>query len=675
MIIQIIRGLLLAFYYVRGSIAWDSVVELTREVNYGWLLRVVHSNTASFVFVVLFVHFLRGLLQSSFYLIGPWLRGWVIMLLTIAAAFLGYVLPWGQMSFWGATVIINLLRVLPIGKILVIWLWGGFYVRVFTCSFFYAAHFLVPFVVIIVVMIHLVILHFSGSTTPSALSRAIKMKFMHLFLYKDGVNLILIWFIWIWALSSPDWRADPVNFVPSDLSRSPIHIQPEWYFLHLYAVLRSIPNKLGGLIGFVIAIIILRVLSLVESKQSLSRLVVFPTLIWWFISFNLVLIWLGSQPVEDPYIFIGQLITCLYFTRIITVLSYDSIVKLTYQWREFWIANLVVNSLLGCKFYNVALKKLNASPEGVISIFILLEKEMCFYTKVTVFLWSLARLVILLLGMGAVAFVTLMERKILGLTQLRLGPNKVTLLGLLQPMADGIKLLSKFNLRIKFSQFNLFVLSPLILITLFLLLWRWVVPWSGNLMLTKHSSLLYFSILGVGAYAIIITGWRSTRTFSKLGSIRGILQSLSYEVALIVVFVFFLLLIKRFNLFGSSVYSWEMFRSWITLWIILSLIESNRAPFDLVEGESELIRGFNIEIGSLIFVYLFLREYGMVIVIALITRIVIINKMRVLRVVLVFILLLMRSCFPRVRYDSLMRIMWQRVLPVRVFIVYIILYY
>jgi len=345
-ITQIGRGFLLAFYYVRGSLAWDSVVELTREVNYGWLLRVIHSNTASFVFVVLFIHFLRGLLQSSFYLVRPWLRGWAIILLTIAAAFLGYVLPWGQMSFWGATVIINLLRVLPMGKTLVVWLWGGFYVRFFTCRFFYAAHFLVPFIVLALVIIHLVFLHFSGSRAPGALSRSLKIKFSHLFLYKDGVNVIFIWLIWIWALKSPDWRADPVNFIPSDLSRRPIHIQPEWYFLHLYAVLRSIPNKLGGLVGFVIAILILRILSLVSSKQNLSRLSTFPLIMWWFISFNIILIWLGSQPVEDPYIFMGQTMTSLYFLIIFLIISYDFLIKEIQDWREIWIANLVNSPLL-----------------------------------------------------------------------------------------------------------------------------------------------------------------------------------------------------------------------------------------------------------------------------------------------------------------------------------------
>jgi len=319
----------LAFYYVRGTIAWDSVVEITREVNFGWLLRIIHRNTASFVFVILFIHFLRGLIQASFYLRGPWLRGWVIILLTIAAAFLGYVLPWGQISFWGATVIINLLRVLPIGRTLVIWLWGGFYVSFFTCRFFYAAHFLVPFIVLGIAGIHLILLHFRGRRTPGGLTRTIKIKFTHLFLIKDVVNIIILWVILIWALNSPDWSADPVNFVPSDLSSSPIHIQPEWYFLHLYAVLRSIPNKLGGLIGFALAILILRILSLVKSKQRISRLKLYSLIAWWFISFNLILIWLGSQPVEDPYVFIGQTTTILYFLFLFLIIIYDLIVEYT----------------------------------------------------------------------------------------------------------------------------------------------------------------------------------------------------------------------------------------------------------------------------------------------------------------------------------------------------------
>jgi len=334
-VIQIASGILLAFYYVRGTIAWDSVVEITREVNYGWLIRIVHRNTASFVFVVLFLHFFRGVMQSSFYLKGPWISGWIIMLLSIAAAFLGYVLPWAQMSFWGATVIINLLSVLPlIGKQLVIWLWGGFYVSFFTCRFFYAAHFLVPFVVIGIAMIHLVLLHFRGRSTSGSLPSRVKMKFSHLFLYKDLVNLILLWFMLLWLLSFPDWSADPVNFVPSDLSSSPVHIQPEWYFLHLYAVLRSIPNKIGGLIGFVIAILVLSLLALCNSFHILNRFKDYDSLAWSFFSINILLMWLGSQAVEAPYIIIGQTITVLYFMVLAVMLLTDQTVNNGFNWKE-----------------------------------------------------------------------------------------------------------------------------------------------------------------------------------------------------------------------------------------------------------------------------------------------------------------------------------------------------
>jgi NADH:ubiquinone oxidoreductase subunit H len=291
------------------------------------------------------------------------------------------------------------------------------------------------------------------------------------------------------------------------------------------------------------------------------------------------------------------------------------------------------------------------------------------------FIWFFLNIILLLIGIGSVAFVTLLERKILGLRQIRLGPNKVTFSGLLQPVADGVKLLSKYNLRTKVRQYRLFILSPILLILLFIFLWRWIVPWEGNVLLTKHNSLLYFRVLGVGAYAIIITGWRSTRVFSKLGRIRGILQRLSYEVALIIVFLFFLLLIKRFNIFTRfPILRLELFRFWVVLWLILSLIERNRAPFDLLEGESELIRGFNIEIGRLMFVYLFLREYGIVIVMALITNIVVFGSIGLASLVLVVLILLIRRCFPRIRYDSLIRFIWQSILPLRVFIVFIIFY-
>lgn len=324
-VIQVARGFLLACYYVSGSLGWESVIEITREVNRGWLLRLVHRNIASFVFLVLFIHFFRGMLQRSFYLKGPWIRGWIIMVLTIISAFLGYVLPWGQMSFWGATVIINLISILPKGKILVIWLWGGFYVRSFTCRFFYALHFITPFVVLAMAIIHILLLHFSGRTVPGGMRRArvLKTKFSLFFSYKDIVNLCILWLIWIWTLSYPDWSADPVNFVVSDLSTSPLHIQPEWYFLHLYAVLRSIPNKLGGLVGFALALVILVTLCYMTRNQTIAQFTFFNYIIYRFFFSNIILLWLGIQPVEAPFISMGQVTTVLYFSFLFLLFLFD----------------------------------------------------------------------------------------------------------------------------------------------------------------------------------------------------------------------------------------------------------------------------------------------------------------------------------------------------------------
>ena len=323
--IQVASGLILAFCYSSGFLAWSSVVEITREVYAGWLVRSIHRNTASFVFFLIFIHFFRGIIQSSFYLVLPWIRGFVLMLLTIAAAFLGYVLPWGQISFWGATVIINLLRILPYGKILVVWLWGGFYVSAATCRFFFALHYIVPFAVLVVIMVHLFFLHFSGSSSFGGMnySDRLKVKFGLLFSFKDIVNVIFIWVGFLVILGIPDLFSDPVNFLPADLSSSPVHIQPEWYFLHFYAVLRAIPNKVGGLIIFFLAIFIILFFSWIRSELSLSHLFYYDFLAWSFVFFNFLLIWLGSQPVEDPFIWLRQLITLLYFSFFFLLKSLD----------------------------------------------------------------------------------------------------------------------------------------------------------------------------------------------------------------------------------------------------------------------------------------------------------------------------------------------------------------
>jgi len=329
MVVQVLRGFMLSLYYNDSvNYAFYSVRYLILEVENGYEFRFIHARGASLLFFLIFIHIGRAIWYKSYYIVEVWESGTIIFLLMIIVSFLGYVLPWGQISFWGATVITNLLRVLPIGKTLVIWLWGGFYVSSFTCRFFYALHFLLPFLIIGLAIIHLILLHFRGRSTPGTTPTLLKIKFSYFFIYKDIVNLTILWGLLIFLLKSPDWSADPVNFVPSDLSRSPIHIQPEWYFLHLYAVLRSIPNKLGGLIGFSLAILILRSLALSQARHRLHRFDNYDRLAWAFIRINLILIWLGRQPVEAPYILIGQVSATFYFISLISILLLDSTVKL-----------------------------------------------------------------------------------------------------------------------------------------------------------------------------------------------------------------------------------------------------------------------------------------------------------------------------------------------------------
>jgi len=247
----------------------------------------------------------------------------------------------------------------------------------------------------------------------------------------------------------------------------------------------------------------------------------------------------------------------------------------------------------------------------------------------------------------------------------------VTFRGLLQPVADGLKLLAKSYLFPSSKQRFLFWIRPRVLLVLFLFLWRIILPWQGLPLLSKYNSLILFSLLGVRAYSVILTGWRSTRAFSKLGSLRGILQRLSYEVALILVFIVGLFLKKTIHLNRVQSLTQEIIWFWLIIWLILVLMERNRAPFDLLEGERELIRGFNVEIGGLLFVYLFLSEYGILILFRGLTMILLFNNFLVLGTALIFFLLLIRSCFPRLRYDSLMTLIWESILPFGAILVFV----
>ena len=263
----------------------------------------------------------------------------------------------------------------------------------------------------------------------------------------------------------------------------------------------------------------------------------------------------------------------------------------------------------------------------------------------------------------AVAFITLLERKLLGLSQTRLGPNKTSAYGMLQPIRDGLKLLSKFNLFIIERQVILQVVSPALLLIILLLVWSWLVSWEGRRTF-KLSSLRVVLLLGASTYLVILIGWRGSRSFSKLGGIRSILQRLSFEVSLIVTLLVLITFFKQLSLRATfKPLRLEIFWIWCRLWSIVCLLERNRAPFDLLEGESELIRGFNIEMRSLLFVFLFLREYGFIL--ALI-RLVFIRgfKRPILSILVLRLLLFLRRCYPRVRFDVVMTIRWQRILPI-----------
>lgn len=319
LIIQVITGIFLAIHYTPNvEIAFNRVAHICRDVNYGWLLRTLHANGASFFFICLYLHIGRGIYYRSYNLKLTWTVGVIILFIVIATAFLGYVLPWGQISFWGATVITNLLSAIPyLGTTIVQWLWGGFAVDNATLNRFFTIHFALPFVVIALVIIHLLFLHQTGSNNPLGTNRNIdKIPFHPYFSTKDLVGYIVITSILIiLTLYQPYLLGDPDNFIPANPLVTPVHIQPEWYFLFAYAILRSIPNKLGGVIALVISIAILFILPF-TNKKKINRLSFYPLnkiLFWILLSIVILLTWIGARPVEDPYILTGQVLTVSYF--------------------------------------------------------------------------------------------------------------------------------------------------------------------------------------------------------------------------------------------------------------------------------------------------------------------------------------------------------------------------
>ena len=335
LVIQILSGIFLAMHYTpHVDYAFNSVEHIMRDVNYGWFIRYVHANGASMFFIVVYCHIFRGLYYGSY--IYPrqllWCSGVIIFILMMATAFMGYVLPWGQMSFWGATVITSLLTAIPlVGQSIVEWLWGGFTVDNATLNRFYSLHFLMPFLIAGLSVIHLALLHKVGSNNPLGIDSAVdKIPFYPYFVLKDVYALSIYFLLFgVLVFYFPNLLGHPDNYIPADPLHTPAHIVPEWYFLPFYAILRSIPHKLGGVVAMFGSLLILLLIPFINTSEVRSTTFrpIYKLAYWVLVADFLILGWVGQKPVTDVYIFTGQVATVYYFAFFLILIPLIGVIE------------------------------------------------------------------------------------------------------------------------------------------------------------------------------------------------------------------------------------------------------------------------------------------------------------------------------------------------------------
>jgi quinol-cytochrome oxidoreductase complex cytochrome b subunit len=331
LVVQIITGVVLVMHYTpNAELAFNSVEAIMRDVNYGWLLRFLHANGASMFFIAVYIHMFRGLYYGSYK--APrevlWILGVIIFLLMMATAFMGYVLPWGQMSFWGATVITNLFSALPlVGEPIVTWLWGGYSVDNPTLNRFFSLHYLLPFMIAGVVVLHIWALHHVGQNNPTGVEvkdlRKDTVPFTPYATVKDAFGMVCFMLVFAWfVFYTPNYMGHADNYIPANPLVTPAHIVPEWYFLPFYAILRSIPSKLGGVIAMFGAIAVLAFLPWLDTSKVRSAVYrpIYKQLFWVLVLVCLGLGYLGSQPPEGGYVIAAQLLTAYYFIHFLILL-------------------------------------------------------------------------------------------------------------------------------------------------------------------------------------------------------------------------------------------------------------------------------------------------------------------------------------------------------------------